>query len=179
MHQIRLAMQYEHQLFKKYKIFAQTLDKDLKSLQTVINDCKQKMNESDVDSIVKDDGSLKVNDQVKVKSSGIVAKVTGINGVTGMVSLLTDEGTTLELPKDALEIIKDELASKLSDIEKVAKKASDELKGKMAENFKSFDSGKGSASFKIKQKVTTAEPNTNDDIVQMAKDAAKKLNSVK
>ena len=96
-----------------------------------------------------------------------------------MVSLLTDEGDTLQLPKDALEIIKDELASKLSDIEKVAKKASDELKGKMAENFKSFDSGKGSASFKIKQKVTTAEPNTNDDIVQMAKDAAKKLNSVK
>lgn len=165
----------------KSKIFAQTLDQDLKSLQTVINDCKQKMNESDVDSIVKDDGSLKVNDQVKVKSSGIVAKVTGINGVTGMVSLLTDEGTTLELPKDALEIIKDELASKLSDIEKVAKKASDELKGKMSEDFKSFEIEKGGTGFKfkIKPKVTTAEPNTNDDIIKMAKDAAKKLNSGK
>mgnify|MGYP003402253107 CR=1 FL=1 len=135
------------------------------------------LDEGDVESIVKDDGSLKVNDQVRVKSSGIVAKVTGINGITGQVTLVTDEGNTINLPKESLEIIKDELASKLSDIEKIAKKASDEFKGKMSEDFKSFEIEKGNNEFKIKKKVTTAEPNTKDDIIALAKKASSVINN--
>jgi len=85
----------------------------------------QNLNETNTYSNIAKEDKFIVNKQIQIKSSGIIGKITAINTTTKELTIVTDEGDTVQCTYDQIELIEDTIAKNADELQAQAKKISD------------------------------------------------------
>lgn len=72
-----------------------------------------------------DTSKLIPNKQVRVKNSGVIGKIASVNTVTKEISVITDEGDTINCPFDQVELIEDTIFKNAEEMQVKAKEVAD------------------------------------------------------
>lgn len=125
----------------------------INKLQT-ITESEEQINKLDNNKIIP-------NKQVKIKNSGIIGKIISVNTITKEVSVLTNEGDTINCPFDQIELIEDTIAKNAEELQKQAKEVANIVQTESIDN-ESNKIPKTFLGYPLKKRISKISNTTSD-----------------